>query len=228
MPAHKDKDRTLAPWSNASLPSAAPLGRSDPTKYPKYAKSEVTDFLADAGFPRITYAQIEQMFDASGVPHDQERPGLIQKFPGRRGPKGCCAARGMFFFDFYDCFRHEAVNTPAGYTVIIVAPKDLEGPIGSVEAAFGFAPDEGLETTLPVRHPPEDPPPQKGWGQAVRTRPPRPGYVASPAPGLALRTLRRRHAPYPLSVSDTHPHAPSASIQCRPASPTGMSTSAVA
>ncbi|KAJ6572685.1 hypothetical protein B0H10DRAFT_2106460 [Mycena sp. CBHHK59/15] len=158
-----------------------PLGRSDPTKYPKYAKSEVTDFLADAGFPRITYAQIEQMFDASGVPHDQERPGLIQKFlddADRRGvaplgvkpaayndpvedlcfinipndnlsirlfPGGSRPETGMFFFDFYDCFRHEAVNTPAGYTVIIVAPKDLEGPIGSVEAAFGFAPDEGLE-----------------------------------------------------------------------------------
>ncbi|KAJ6465994.1 hypothetical protein C8R47DRAFT_991090, partial [Mycena vitilis] len=64
----------------------------------------------------------------------------IRLFPGGSRPES-----GMFFFDFFDANRGIPVNAPTGYTVEVVWPNVLAGPLASLEATMGFTADPGLE-----------------------------------------------------------------------------------
>ncbi|KAJ6465192.1 hypothetical protein C8R47DRAFT_991618, partial [Mycena vitilis] len=64
----------------------------------------------------------------------------IRLFPGGTRPQS-----GMFFFDFFDARRQVAVNAPQGYTVTVVWPHALAGPLASLEVVMGVTPDEGFE-----------------------------------------------------------------------------------
>ncbi|KAJ7654573.1 hypothetical protein DFH06DRAFT_1092805 [Mycena polygramma] len=64
----------------------------------------------------------------------------IRLFPGGTRPQS-----GMFFFDFFAAHRQVAVNSPQGYTVTIVWPHALAGPLASLEVTMGMTPNEGVE-----------------------------------------------------------------------------------
>ncbi|KAJ7286475.1 hypothetical protein C8J57DRAFT_1287751, partial [Mycena rebaudengoi] len=90
----------------------------DPAKHPN---CRLTELFAQEGFARVTFDQIDRMFDAAGH------------------------SNGVFFFDFYDRGRGLACNAPRGYELEILAPGGLTGPIQSVEAVYGIEAPEGLE-----------------------------------------------------------------------------------
>ncbi|KAJ7632711.1 hypothetical protein FB45DRAFT_1026845 [Roridomyces roridus] len=71
------------------------------------------------------------------IPNDKL---CIRFFPGGAPP----TAHSMFF-DFYDLAANRPVNTPAGYTLRVTSPAHLVGQFGTVEAAGGYAPNDGGE-----------------------------------------------------------------------------------
>ncbi|KAJ6604872.1 hypothetical protein B0H10DRAFT_2229346 [Mycena sp. CBHHK59/15] len=60
----------------------------------------------------------------------------IRVFPGDSNPES-----GMFFVDFWDPTRKQAINTPLGHKLEIMAPLDLRGPMVSVEVSFPDDPE---------------------------------------------------------------------------------------
>ncbi|KAJ6622022.1 hypothetical protein B0H10DRAFT_2431982 [Mycena sp. CBHHK59/15] len=131
--------------------------------------STLSDLFADVGIPRITKKELAL---AAIIPSKTNelaaQTGRIRKlglkpeqdggswedvfmyridaeqairvFPGDSDPES-----GMFFVDFWDHARKQAINTPSGHKLEIMAPLDLRGPMVSVEAAYKVKPLEGPE-----------------------------------------------------------------------------------
>ncbi|KAJ7735559.1 hypothetical protein DFH07DRAFT_843633 [Mycena maculata] len=116
----------LPPISDAELQSIAAMAEghpnSDPKRFMEGARQLGFSFVG--GKPEESAVQDTTIMIQ--VPEDRL---VIRFFTG-----GTAVASHVWFFDFYDPVLRRAVNAPRGYTLTVVSPTALAGPLPSVES----------------------------------------------------------------------------------------------